>query len=69
MREARATPQVTNRIPCPLVHPASPAYDMLQFDGFEPCTWNGKQHLVSNGRWASSSGHPVLKSPGLCIWQ
>lgn len=36
-REARAAPQVTSGIPHPLAHPASPAYDMLQFDGFEPC--------------------------------
>lgn len=37
MWEARATPRVTSRILCPLAQPASPAYDMLQFDGFEPC--------------------------------
>lgn len=53
--EARAAPRVASGIPRPLAHPASPAYDMLQFDGFEPCAWNGKKHTVSKGRWAASS--------------
>lgn len=53
--EARAAPQVTSRIPRLQAHLASPAYDMLQFDGFEPCAWNGKKHTVSKGRQASSS--------------
>lgn len=70
--EARAAPRVTSRIPRPLAHPAPPAYDMLQFDGFEPCAWNGKKHTVTKGRRAPSSvlqGGTVLKSPGLCAQQ
>lgn len=53
--EARAAPRVASRILRPLAHPASPAYDMLQFDGFEPCAWNRKKHTVSKGNQASSS--------------
>lgn len=53
MREARAAPQVT----CPLAHPASPAYDMLQFDGFEPCAcrcdcWYSAS--LADSAWASA---------------
>lgn len=53
--EARAAPRVASRILRPLAHPASPAYDMLQFDGFELCAWNRKRHTVSKGKQAFSS--------------
>lgn len=55
--EARATPQVTSRIPRLQAHLASPAYDMLQFDGFEPCAcrrdcWYSAS--LADSAWASA---------------
>lgn len=55
--EATAAPWVTSRILCPLAHPASPAYDMLQFDGFEPCAcrcdcWYSAS--LADSAWASA---------------
>lgn len=53
--EARAATQVVSGLLCLLAHSALPAYDMLQFDGFEACAWKRKEQTVSKGRWASSS--------------
>lgn len=57
MWEARAAPWVTSRILSPLAHPASPAYDMLQFDGFEPCAWRCDcwySASLADSAWASA---------------
>lgn len=70
MWEAGAAPWVTSRILSPLAHPASPAYDMLQFDGFEPCAWNRKNDSEQGqaGFFLSSTrGHIQCSSSQSCV--
>lgn len=69
MWEARAVPRVTSRILCPLAHSASPAYDMQQLDGFEPCAWKREAHSERGqaGIFLSPRGHSQCSSSQSCV--